>query len=392
MNWMAGYLAKRLFSGLLSFLLFTAVLFLAINLLIPGDYVGTLAAFMAPEEMAALRAEFGLDQPLWRQYLTWLGHLLRGDLGQSFTGVVTRAPVTELLQSALPATLLVFILGAALAFGLGLQLSQIAARPSGRRLSGGITLASVILYTTFPPWLTFLLAYFLVDRFKIIPGLTSIQFSRNLWLDAPLEPAAVMLRMVLVLAAVLVTIYLLNWLWRRWRRRNLPSLLGWLLFPAATIGVWYGGGYLPLAANILQVALIPLTAFILLSFGDTALLMRASMLDVQHETYILLAQAKGLSPRAVRGRHVARNAFLPVLTRFVINLPYLLTGVVIVERATHWSGIGDLLFRAVENQDTYVYMAIMVIVGLVTLAARLLLELLYVYLDPRLRFGEATIQ
>jgi peptide/nickel transport system permease protein len=132
---------------------------------------------------------------------------------------------------------------------------------------------------------------------------------------------------------------------------------------------------------------IPIFVFTLLSFGDTMLITRASIQDVKHEMYIQTARAKGVPEKEIRRKHAGRNAILPVLSQFVISIPYLMTAIVIVERATGWSGIGDMLFNAISDQNTYVYMGILVIVGLVSLIARLFLDVAYAVMDPRIRFS-----
>jgi peptide/nickel transport system permease protein len=109
------------------------------------------------------------------------------------------------------------------------------------------------------------------------------------------------------------------------------------------------------------------------------------MASVIHDDYILVARAKGISDRQVRDRHAARNALLPLLSRFAVSLPYLLTGLVIIERAVGWQGLGSFLFRAVDAQDMPVVLDTLVVVGVITLVVRLVMEVLTALLDPRIR-------
>lgn len=389
---MARYLLKRLLSGLLVFYIFLTLLFFSFNILIPYDYVGTLSLQIRdPEERAALRAELGLDLPLWQQYLRWMGSLAKGDLGTQY-GTFGRGtvPVTVLLKEALPSTLLVFVTGAVLAFWLGLWLGKTTAWRVPRWLSGPVTFGSVALYTSFPPWLAFLVVYLLIDRMQLVNAnwIARRGFSRLLWNKAPYATTAVMAKMLLVLLGTIAVLYLVNRLSRRLVRRSLPSLLSAAIFTIGLLGpLFLYRSYTPYIYDIIRVALAPFITFVLLAFGDTMLVMQTSMADTRHEMYIQTARAKGLQEKAVRDRHAARNALLPVLSRFVINLPYLLTSIVIIEFATGWPGVGTLLFAAINNQDTYVYMGIMVVVGLIALVARLLLDAAHMLLDPRIRFG-----
>ena len=108
--------------------------------------------------------------------------------------------------------------------------------------------------------------------------------------------------------------------------------------------------------------------------------------DGLHDDYVMAAIGKGLPDPVVRDRHVGRNAILPVLSRLVISLPYLLTGAVMIEFAVGWPGIGTNLFFAVGQQDVNVAMGLLVIIGVISLGARLLLDMLVALFDPRIRY------
>ncbi|MDX1687934.1 MAG: ABC transporter permease [Candidatus Promineifilaceae bacterium] len=384
---MSRYLLKRLLSGIVAFLIFTAIVFFGFNLLLPFDYVTTLSLFLPGNEAReALREELGLNLPLWRQYFLWLGHLVQGDFGQEFSMGGGGRSVTEILKHTLPPTLLVFATGSGLAFVVGHWLGKVSGWRASRWLSGSLTLGSIAAYTAFPPWLAFLLTFVLVDWLGVFPfGATRLR--DGLWRDAPIDSNTLMIRMTLVVWGVAAAVWLINWVSRRWRRRNLPSILSIALFVGGLGLAWWLSEYGPYISDIARVAVIPFVTFVLLAFGDTLLIMQANMLDTQHELYIQTARAKGLSEKEVRDRHAGRNALLPALSRFVVNMPYLLTAIVIIEHATEWNGIGNLLFGSIYNQNTYVYMGVLVIVGLVALVARLALDVIYAALDPRIRYG-----
>jgi peptide/nickel transport system permease protein len=151
------------------------------------------------------------------------------------------------------------------------------------------------------------------------------------------------------------------------------------------------GGYLAFALDIMRIALIPFLTFLMLAFGDTLLLRQSGMRDVKHETYIQMARAIGVPEKRIRDKHASRNAILPVLSRFVINLPYLLTAAVIIEHATGWRGLGQVMYDTVYYQNSFVYMGILIVVGLIALIARLALDIAYAFLDPRIRYGQASV-
>lgn len=390
---MTRYLIKRLFSGLLSFLIFTAVIFFTFNLLIPYDFVDTLSLQISGQaNRDALRTELGLDLPLLQQYGNWLLEMVQGNFGRQFTLFGRGQPVSELLTTAVPATLLVFIIGALFAFWLGFTLGKMTAWRSSKWVSGSVTASSIALYTAFPPWLAFLLGYLLVTQFEILPRRAgNRELSNRLWLGASVTPVQTIMVTLLSLGGMLLLVWVINKFVARYRKGGLPGILRVLLFIVGLAAIWYGTGYAPFILDMLTAASIPIIAFILLGFGDTLLLTRSGMADARNEMYVQTAVAKGLSTKDIRDKHIARNAVLPVLSRFVINLPWLLTAVVILEYATNWPGVGDLLFQSIYNQNTLIYMDILIIVGFISLIARLVLDVIYVYMDPRIRYGEATV-
>ncbi|MCP4356559.1 MAG: ABC transporter permease [Chloroflexi bacterium] len=390
---MGRYLVKRLISGILSFLIFTSIVFFTFNALIPYDFVDTLSLQLAGTgNREALREELGLNLPLWQQYLNWLGDLAQGNLGREFTLFGQGAAVTDLLQTAIPSTLLIFITGAALAFWIGYSLGKITAWRSSNRITAPITASAIAFYTAFPPWLAFLVGYILVIQLGILPARAgSRDLSRRLWFDAPVSETAVMGFMFLSIIIMLILVWLCNRLAHRWRKDGLPTFLAILIFIIGVYLIWTIFDYTPYVLDILVAASVPFITFFLLSFGDTLLLTQTTMAGGRHEMYVQTARGKGLPSKQIRDKHVARNAILPVLSRFVINLPWLLTAIVIVEYATNWPGVGNLLFQAIYNQNSFIYMDILIIVGLLSLIARLILDVAYAYLDPRIRFGGQTI-
>jgi ABC-type dipeptide/oligopeptide/nickel transport system permease component len=126
----------------------------------------------------------------------------------------------------------------------------------------------------------------------------------------------------------------------------------------------------------------------LLTFGETMLIMRTSLREQHHQEYVTVARAKGLPESTVRDKHASRNAILPVVSRLIISLPFLLTGIVIIEDVLGWPGVGSTLFGSLYQQDMPMVMALFLLVGLVTLVARLILEVVLAMMDPRLRITE----
>jgi peptide/nickel transport system permease protein len=402
---MVRFIFKRALSGLVILFLFLTFLFFFAQIIMPGDFASQFALdpSLGPEEIAKIRADLGLDQPLWKQYLYWIHSLLNGHLGTSYRGI----PVSVYLMAALPFTFLVFFTGTALAFMIGQWLGKMTAWRGPGLLSTSTMLGGITLYTTFPPWLTFLMLYFFGRRLDVIRSLFDLDSPRNLWRNSPLTAQTVIWYMVATIIVLLILLAVANWFtYRQWRRR-IPALVRLLLLVAGSLGLWYALGFGPEAIDIVYFAAIPLATYTLLSFGETMLIMRTSMADTLHEEYILAARAKGLPERVVRDRHAARNAVLPVLSRLVINLPYMLTGLAFIEysfgiggqtgmslyaslnsiQETYWKGMGSTLYSALFTQDLPLALGVFLFVGLISLVARLVMEVMYVALDPRLRRG-----
>lgn len=389
---MLSTILKRLISSVISFFIFTAILFFGVNIFAPGDFADTLALQLDLAERTALKEELGLNLSLTQQYFIWIRSLMQGNLGRQFSFRGAGVEVADLIASTLPATLLVFVAGAILAFLFGEWLGKALAWNRRRWISTPSIFASIVAYTSFPPWLAFLFGYILVDRLGLLPQSGTATLTQNrIWRDAPYTPSTVMTRMLLTLILVIIALALTRWIARRFLRFRLPISVTTILTLIITFLLWQTTGLGPYINTILKAALIPFIVFTLLAFGDTFLIMRSAMIDSEFETYVQLARAKGLPEWRIRDDHAGRNAILPVLTRFVVSFPYLLTAIVIVENATGWDGIGGLLFNAIYSQNTYVYMGVMVIVGLITLIARLVLDVLYVILDPRIRLQSSSL-
>jgi peptide/nickel transport system permease protein len=117
------------------------------------------------------------------------------------------------------------------------------------------------------------------------------------------------------------------------------------------------------------------------------LLTRTSMLETLREDYIMAARAKGLSERDVRDRHAARNALLPVFTSFIINLPFIMAGGIITETIFSWPGMGLTLLNAATAGDIPMIMGAWLFIGGLSLAAHLVADLAYLFMDPRIRYA-----
>jgi peptide/nickel transport system permease protein len=388
---MLEYLLHQGVLSLVKLLVFATLVFFLIQIVMPGDFVDQFSLSMTAAEQAEMRQDLGLDLPLWERYLKWMNDLFRLDLGTSFTG----QPVTEILKQTIPATLLVFLTGTTLAFLIGLWLGTRTGWAGPSWLSRLTTLGGITLFTSFPPWLAWLVAYaFTRGRGFVIMGelggLSGVSYrglDSAIWPAAELQPAQVACRMLLTLLASALVFLLANSILQRLFRRRIPGLILVLLIVAGTVGFWYLLDVQALAFDLVGASWLAVVTYTLLSFGETMLIMQASMAGIRQEAYITTARAKGLPTPVVRERHAARNALLPVLSRLVVSLPYLITGVVIIESSVGWPGMGTSMWNALYWQNMPVVMATVLIVGALSLAARLILDVIIAYLDPRIRYG-----
>jgi peptide/nickel transport system permease protein len=390
---MARYLIRQSLLSFVKLFVFLTILFFLIQAMMPGDFVDQFALTCNAQCRKEMRAQLGLDLPVGQRYLHWLGQVVRLDLGDSFRG----QPTLDVLKTVIPATLLIFLTGTILAFMIGLWLGKVTAWWGSGFISNLTTLGGITLFTSFPPWLAWLISYALIrGRGYVIigghAGLRHVSLERLLtaqvWTDVEVSPSTIAFRMVLTLAVSAVVAWGINALIQRLTHRRLPASLLLLLIAAATVGSWYVLGIEALAFDIAAHSWLPILVYTLLSFGETMVIMRSSMTEVLKEEYINTAHAKGLRPSTVREKHAARNAMLPVLSRLVISLPYLITGVVIIESSVGWPGMGTSMWDALYWQNMPLVMDTLMIVGFLSLVARLLLDVLIAYMDPRIRYDQ----
>jgi len=325
---LARLLAQRLLQSLVVVVGVTLVSFATLHL--GGDptylYVGEHAS---TEEIAATRAKLGFDQPLTTQYLNFARGLLHGDLGDSLT---FHEPALGVVLERFPATLELTIAAFALALALGVPLGVFAALHRGRPLDGGIMLFALIGQSIPSFWLGIMLVLFVGLAWHWLPISGRVPL---------LDP-------------------LLAGDWRTaWT--NLPQALPFLVMPSVTIAVF--------------------------SLARTARLVRSSLLEVLSQDYVRTARAKGLSEGRIIVHHALRNAWLPVLTMLGLEFGFLLSGVVVVETVFSWPGVGRLVFNAINHRDIPLVEAAVIVFSLLFVGVNLLVDLLYLRLDPRIRLA-----
>lgn len=292
----------------------------------PGDVADVLAGeagSATPEYLAALKAQFGLDQPYWMQLLQYVWRLLRLDLGWSFRN---NESVLSLIGSRLPATLLLMVGALGLAFIAGAALGVLASRRVNSWVDNLISVVALLFYAT--P--IFLIGLGLIVVFAVHLGV-------------------------------------------------LPT--GGL----STVGAGYTG--LRAAGDVALHLLMPLITLALFFLALYARLMRASMLEVFNQDYVTTARAKGLSEGLITVKHVMRNAMLPMVTMLGLQVGTLLGGSVLVETVFAWPGVGRLAFEAVMSRDLNLLLGILLICSVIVIVVNIFVDLAYAWLDPRIEIA-----
>jgi peptide/nickel transport system permease protein len=333
---MLRFLTLRLLLTLPVLLGLTALVF-AIARLLPGDPVALAAGPNAtPAEIAEYGRQFGLDKPLWVQYWTYLTGLLHGDFGVS---IFTHRPVLDDLVAYLPATLELVLAAMALAMLIGIPAGLWAAVHNNR----------------WPDYVTRVL------------GLSSIS----------------MPRFFLGLVLQLVFAMLLGWLPLGGRfpiTEDPPALVtGFLTIDALLAGDLHALGV------ALQHLAMPALAMSLSPMATLLRMMRASTLEVLQQDYVLTERALGLPQRLIVLKYVARNAISSTLTVTGLYFGWLLGGSVLVETVFDWPGLGLYATQSVLTQDFMAVIGVTLVIGVLFVAANLVIDLLYGVVNPKVR-------
>jgi peptide/nickel transport system permease protein len=328
-----GYLLRRLGVFLIIMWLAATVNFLMPRLapvnpirekLLQASQFGGAGSTDMEKVVAAYEAKFGLDQPLWRQYLNYLLDVVRFDLGISISNFPSL--VTDIILRALPWTIGLLIVTTLIAFVLGTLLGALAAWP---KTPGSLNLLLTPLMT-----------------------LSSIPFY------------------ILGLILVYVFAFTLKWfpLSGGYDRLTIPDL-SWSFM-----------------VDVLHHSILPAFSIILASLGSWAIGMRGMMISGLGEDYITFAEAKGLKDREIFFRYALRNALLPQTTALALSLGYIVSGAVLVEVVFGYPGVGNILYQAIRLFDYFLIYGVVLMLIFAIGLAMLIMDIVYPLLDPRITY------
>ncbi|MBN1440029.1 MAG: ABC transporter permease [Anaerolineales bacterium] len=382
---MRRYVALRLLQIVFTYFLFLVLIYFLLESL-PGNFLGAFfgESRLSVAQLEALEAQLGLQDPPPVRLARWLGGFLRGDLGLSLSQYPR--PVIEILAERAPRTLALFLAATALSFFLGFHAGKILAWRRNSRLETAVTLGGITLYTVFTPWFALGLLWIFACALRIFPAGKFL--TCEVWGESAPDADSVFLQL-LVLAAAAALLFATAF--RAASRlgpaqRRKARVLSAAAILLAACAYWILNGQARYALDILYHMVLPVLTLTLISFGGTMLITRNSMLDTLGEDYILAARAKGLPENEIRDRHAARGALLPVVTTLVFSLAFSVAGGVITESVFSWEGMGFTLMEAVTLADIPLAAGAMAFTGMLVLLAHLAADILYAWLDPRIRY------
>ncbi len=330
----------------------------------------------------------GLTGSLFSQYVTYMKNFFTGNLGISFSEYPRE--VTSIIGERLPRTLALFLFATLLSFWLGFKAGKLIAWRRGTKLETAMTTTGVFFQTVFYPWFALMMIWafaFGLGWFPIGKFLTV-----DKWFDAPpgVEANGVFNRMLitaLIVGLVLVAVEIIG---RRSHDRKRGRQLIWAgrILLIGGLLIWWTTVWseqVPFALDIGWHLLLPTITLSLIGYGATMLLTRASMLETLREDFILTARAKGVPDKVIRDKHAARNALLPVTTSLVLSLAFLIGGGVITETVFSWPGMGATLLSAAIQEDIPLTIGAFAFIAVLVLTAHLIIDIMYMYLDPRIR-------
>jgi peptide/nickel transport system permease protein len=323
---MYRYIVKRLLLAVPTLVGAAALVFVLMRL-IPGDVcvirLGSGGAHVDPASVEACRQQLGLNNPLIVQFLDFLWSYIRLDFG---TSMWSGQPVTHEIAARLPVSLQIALMATVIAVLIAIPLGTISALRENTWLDHIVRMVAIAGIATPSFWLGIMSLVLVLDITYLATG--------KAWMP-PID-------------------YVPFW-------QDPIHNLSIVMLPAITVGYRYS--------------------------AVTMRMTRSAMLEVLREDYIRTARSKGLLEQIIVNRHALKNALLPVVTLIGIEFAFLIGGLVVTEQVFNLNGIGRLFVLAVQNQDNVLTQALVMLVVVIFVVTNLVVDLLYAWLDPRIRFS-----
>ncbi len=323
---MASYTAFIIRKVLAIFLTFiAAVTFVFVMVRLVGDPFGQLVLEdprITPEQIEKIKAVYGLDKPLWEQYIDFIVNAFKGELGYSLH---YQRPVIDVIMERLPWTLLLLLPAIIISTILSIYLGMKTAWKHGTRYDVWVTSTALFIRSTPHFWLALIFLMFFGYYLGLFP------------LAGSVTPA-----------------------------KEFSSIWDYI-------------------ADILWHATLPITVLVVREIGMYMLYMRNAMVEVMGQDFVWMAKLKGLAENKVMYRHAARVAILPMVTVTALRFGFMINGAILTETVFSYPGTGRLIFEAIMNDDYFLVQGTFLIMTITVLLANLVADLLYGLLDPRVR-------
>ena len=319
------YVGKRTLQGFVTVLMAITLNFILFRIM-PGDPTRAVSGDPRVDTATrlALIAKFGLDRPLFEQFVLYVYNLLRGEMGISFVQI-GRPVVSIILGRKMVNTLVLMGSSMFLAFILGIAVGVVAAWRRGTKTDVSFIVFSLATYSMPVFWFGMLLLMLLSYHLHLVPIAGTI-----------------------------------------------------------TAGVAHPN-FLAYAADYFHHLIAPMVTLAVSFFGGYFLFMRDTILDVFTEDYMLTARAKGLSDRKILFKHAMRNALLPMVSLMGVHVTFLISGATLTETVFSWDGLGRLIYDSVRNNDYPVLQGIFLIMAVLVVIASIIADIANAYLDPRIK-------
>jgi peptide/nickel transport system permease protein len=334
---MLRFVVRRLLQMFGVVVVLSLLLFLWLRSLPGGTVSAILGERATPESRARLEDALGLDQPIWVQYIRFVQRVVQGDFGAS-TAVLPGRDAFQVFLQRLPATIELSIFAILLAVILGIPLGYLAARRRATIFDNVSVVASLVGVAVPVFFLAFLLKYWFAIRLGWLP----VSGRQSTGIDA-------------------------------------TRVTGFFVLDGLLTREWDASW------DAFKHLILPALALMTIPFAVIFRITRASVLDVLNEDYIRTAESKGLTSRVIRGRHVLRNALLPVVTTIGLQIGALLAGAVLTERVFAFGGLGDTLAQAFQQRDYAVLQVLILAAAAIYVIVNLLVDISYAVIDPRVR-------
>jgi len=328
---MVNYILNRILAGILTIWVASIISFVVIQLP-PGDYITAYIAnlqstgtMVSQEEAAALRAQYGLDQPMYMQYVKWFGLILRGNFGMAME---YNRPVAEVIGDRMALTIVVSVAAVIFIWALSLPIGIYSA----------------------------VRQYSITDYFFTFIGFIGIAIPN------------------FMLALIIMYV--------SFKYFNVESI-GGLFSPDMNLAPWGWAKIVDLLKHL------PLPAIVLglAGMAEVVRIMRANLLDELRKPYVVTARAKGLAEHKVILKYPVRAALNPFVSTIGYIFPFIVSGSIIVSLVLSLPTVGPLLFKALIAQDMFLAATILLLLAVLTVIGTLISDLLLMWIDPRIRFG-----